>query len=169
MKNTSLSQRFLLLGIKFLFVTTIILASFTFVFGLIRCQSVGMKPEIVPGDLGVYFRLSIKLQRGDLAVARYRLEGQEEKEDIFRVLGLPGDTIDLREGKLYVNGLIQVEEYAQGKTLRYQSELAFPLTLEKDTYFLLSDQREQATDSRVFGSVIRDKIAGKILFLLKKY
>ena len=93
------------------------------------------------------------------------LEPAERKTNIRlvkRVIGIPGDEIDIREGNVYVNGTPLEENYIKGKTL--QREMHFPITVEKDKYFVLGDNREVSKDSRTFGLIDSRQIEGRVVY-----
>lgn len=89
---------------------------------------------------------------------------KEEEGDhlVKRVIGLPGDEIDIKDGKVYINGKIYNESYIKGKTL--PNDLTYPVMLKDHEYFVMGDNREVSLDSRIFGPVKIDRIEGKAVF-----
>lgn len=89
---------------------------------------------------------------------------KEEEGDhlVKRVIGLPGDKIDIKNGKVYINDKIYNESYTKGKTL--PNDLTYPVTLKDHEYFVMGDNREVSLDSRIFGPVKMDRIEGKAVF-----
>lgn len=81
---------------------------------------------------------------------------------VKRVVGAPGDTIDIREGKVIRNGEALHEPYIKGKTCKRELEL--PVTVPPGKYFVLGDNREISRDSRSFGFIDRSRIEGKAVF-----
>lgn len=91
-------------------------------------------------------------------------EDTDRKRLIKRVVGVPGDTIDIKEGKVYIDGKVYNEPYVKGKTLPLG--MKFPFTIPENEYFVLGDNREHSTDSRDIGLISKDKIEGKALLRL---
>jgi signal peptidase I len=100
------------------------------------------------------------IERGDVVVFWYPLD--RSKSFIKRVVGLPGETVEIRSGRLYVGGKELVEPYVPANYLDGTSYP--PLTVPPDSYFVMGDHRDSSNDSRVFGPVARQYIYGKAVF-----
>jgi signal peptidase I len=100
------------------------------------------------------------IQRGDVVVFWYPLD--HSKSFIKRVVGLPGETVEIRQGAVYVNGKIVPEPYVppQYEDLSDFAQVRVP----KDSYFVMGDHRISSNDSRVFGSVGSQFIYGRAVF-----
>lgn len=89
----------------------------------------------------------------------------EQKQDrlVKRVIGLPGDEINLVEGKVYINGTLYEENYVTSDTY---ASIQMPLTVPEGQVFLMGDNRAVSEDSRSFGCVDIKQIEGKATFRL---
>jgi signal peptidase I len=122
-------------------------------------DDVSMQPTLPEGAyylVNRYIYHFVPPERGDIVVFR----GRESPSDalVKRVVGLPGETVSIRSGQVYINGRPMVEPYAVGATYPDLD----PNPLRKDTYFVLGDNRKVSQDSRHFGAVPLKDIGGKI-------
>jgi signal peptidase I len=100
------------------------------------------------------------IERGDVVVFWYPLD--RSKSFIKRVVGLPGDTIEIRAGHLYLNNKELQEPYVPASYLDGSSYTA--RKIPSDEFFVMGDHRDSSNDSRMFGTVPRDYIYGKAVF-----
>ena len=77
---------------------------------------------------------------------------------VKRVIGLPGDTVDIRDGAVWVNGHKLIEKYAVGLSEPYDQKM--PYKVPADCYFVMGDNRGNSYDSRFWGCVPRNDIIG---------
>ncbi|MDE7468831.1 MAG: signal peptidase I [Desulfovibrionaceae bacterium] len=102
-------------------------------------------------------------QFGDVAVFRYPED--PSKDYIKRIIGLPGDTIELKNKVLYRNGEPVEESYVHYENPeydnRYIADTFGPIVVPQDSYFVLGDNRDNSEDSRYWGFVKREAIVGK--------
>jgi len=100
------------------------------------------------------------IQRGDVVVFWYPRD--KSKSFIKRVLGVPGDEVEIRDGSVFVNGVKVEEPYLKPE---YQDHRSFrKVVVPKDQYFVLGDHRNSSNDSRNWGCVHRSLIYGKAVF-----
>jgi len=102
-----------------------------------------------------------KIDRGDTVV--FWFPGDPSKSYIKRVIGMPGDQVEVRDGNVIVNDHTLVEDYVP-QEYRDQSEMR-PTTIGPDEYFVLGDHRSSSNDSRTWGMVPRRYIYGKAVFI----
>src|ERR1700739_3070190 len=87
--------------------------------------------------------------RGDVVVFWYPLD--RTKSFIKRVVGLPGDEVEIRRGRVYINGNTLEEPYVPSQ---YIDTAAYgPVQIPRDEYFVMGDHRISSNDSRIFGPV----------------
>ena len=100
------------------------------------------------------------IHRGDVVVFWYPLD--RSKSFIKRVIGLPGETVEIRRGMLYVNTHLVPEPYVPPQ---YTDVTDFgPVKVPRDSYFVMGDHRISSNDSRVFGPVASQFIYGRAVF-----
>jgi signal peptidase I len=100
------------------------------------------------------------IERGDVVVFWYPLD--HSKSFIKRVVGLPGEAVEIRQGAVYVNGKVVPEPYVPPQ---YEDLSDFgPVRVPKDSYFVMGDHRISSNDSRVFGPVPVRFIYGRAVF-----
>jgi len=100
------------------------------------------------------------IERGDVVVFWYPLD--RSKSFIKRVVGLPGETIEIRDGHLYINGDELADQYVPAGYI--DSSNYGPRKIPLGEYFVMGDHRDSSNDSRVFGPVSRSFIYGKAVF-----
>ena len=96
------------------------------------------------------------INRFDIVIA----EKEEGYNIIKRVIGLPYETIEYKDNHLYINGQITTEDFIDTYLIKTED---FSITLKNDEYFLLGDNREYSTDSRILGPFLKKSIKFIIL------
>jgi signal peptidase I len=135
----------------------------TFVYGLHRNADANMVPAVMDGDLVMFYRLDRDYDAGDLLILGFRGERQ-----VRRVVATAGDTVDVTENGLIINGALQRELNIYGKTERYEEGAELPVTLGENEVFVLGDSRENATDSRVYGAVNAKDTMGTVIAVVRR-
>lgn len=135
-----------------------------------KIPSGSMQPTIEAGDYLIcnliYYR-SHDPMRGDVIIFKYP---RDEKIDyIKRIVGVPGDTVELRDNILLVNGEEIGEPYAvyndTGNEHWPDPSTYGPYFISENEYFVMGDNRNNSSDSREFGSIERESIEGKAIFV----
>ena len=96
-------------------------------------------------------------RRGEIIV--FHPPGQPNTEFIKRVIGIPGDKIEIRRGQVILNGVTLDEPYVVYKS--FSNETRNQVTVPEGTFFVMGDNRSQSEDSRSFGPVPQINIIGK--------
>ena len=117
-----------------------------------------------PGD--PYQKLSIRLIAPAVRLLTFnRIDIDPHKDYIKRVIGLPGEVLEIREGKAYIDGRRLSEPYAFHAVKNLSSNCYGPVMVPSDSYFMMGDNREHSSDSRIWGFLERRYIKGKALFI----
>lgn len=127
----------------------------------IRVDGASMEPTLATGEYVIVNRLSYRLgtpQIGDIIVFHPPLDPQEEY--IKRVIGLPGDEVEVRNGTVYVNRQPLNETYLNTKT-NYPGAWRVPT----GQLFVLGDNRNNSSDSHQWGTVAMDSVVGKAILV----
>jgi|Tabmets5t2r1_1033131.scaffolds.fasta_scaffold16373_2 signal peptidase I len=114
-----------------------------------------MRPTLSPGQRIAVAPLLRPPRRGDLVVVR-----REDREVVKRVVGLPGERVRLRAGRLEVDGRPVPEPYLEGGSGAGELDLR----LGPAQYLVLGDHRAASTDGRDFGPVGADAVVGRVRF-----
>jgi len=144
-----------------------VVASFlivTFLYQPVRVEGTSMQPGLRDQDrlfIDKFFFRFEKINHGDVVVFHYPRD--PEKSYIKRVIALPGDSIYIDHGRVYVNNQPLDEEYVPR---RYRDSRSMAdLVVPPDQYFVMGDHRSISSDSRDFGPVERELIYGKATFI----
>ncbi|HSQ27108.1 MAG TPA: signal peptidase I [Anaerolineales bacterium] len=127
----------------------------------IRVDGYSMEPSLRDGEFVLVNKLAYKFgtpQLGDVIV--FHFPRDPEQEYIKRIVGLPGDSINIMQGVVYVNGVALVEPYIENRP-DYQSQWQVP----EGHLFVLGDNRNNSSDSHRWGPVPLDYVVGKALFV----
>ncbi|MEO6391398.1 MAG: signal peptidase I [Pyrinomonadaceae bacterium] len=101
------------------------------------------------------------LERGDIIVFWY--PNDPDKSYVKRIIGLPGETVEVRQGRLFINGQELNEPYLDPH-LNASRRSDPPVTVKEHYYFVMGDNRDNSSDSRYWGLVPEKYIYGKVLF-----
>lgn len=127
----------------------------------IRVEGISMEPSLHEGQFVVVNRLAYRwneAERGDIIVFRFPLN--PSRRFIKRVIGLPGNTITIRGGDVYIDGQVLDEPYLAA-TPRYDGEWV----IGPDELFVLGDNRNNSSDSQNWGPLPIEEIIGKAVLV----
>ncbi len=135
----------------------IVLLTVIFVVQPVRVQGKGMSPALNDGDKIFLLKRFKEIKRGDIVGHLYPED--TSKSYIKRIVGLPGETLELRAGRVYINGQLLEEPYMQADY--FSQDTLNPVQIAAEHYFVLGDNRRNSSDSRYWGTVARALIYGK--------
>ena len=137
----------------------------TFIFQIAYVKGSSMEPTLHEGEILVISKLSNHLgtpKRGQVIV----LNDQHENKDLIkRIIGLPGEEVDIVEGRVYINGEALEKDYSETET----EDFGFVKSMvEPNQFFVLGDNRPYSRDSRLdaIGLVEKKSILGRAVFRL---
>ena len=141
----------------------------TYVVQAFKIPSESMYPTLMKGDklfVNKYIYRFSPPQRGDIIVFKYPVD--PKKDFIKRLTGLPGETVEIRDGNLYANEKIWKDQMSFGK-LYYLNRGPFggpgdKIQVPEDAYYALGDNSANSTDSRFWGFVPKKNVLGKGIF-----
>ncbi|MDF2879488.1 MAG: hypothetical protein K0R54_45 [Clostridiaceae bacterium] len=136
----------------------ILLIALTYFFFLGVIPSESMLPTMEVGDLVVYQRKIDSYNRGDIISFKYPLDETVVYQK--RIIGLPNEEIEIKEGIVFINDIPLEEDYLLEKPIYEYPKISIP----EGSYFVLGDNRNNSEDSSVWGFVKRNKIQGKAIF-----
>lgn len=127
----------------------------------VRVENVSMQPTLQPGEFLLINRIAYKLGEpsiGDIIV--FHAPGTSELDYIKRVVGLPGDEVRINNSTVFVNDQPLYEPYISD-TPNYSGTWVVP----QGEYFVLGDNRNNSSDSHLWGFVPREDIVGQALLI----
>ncbi|BBI35764.1 signal peptidase I [Cohnella abietis] len=147
----------------------IVLLLRAFVFQLSTVKKISMEPTLHENEWLFINKIAMEfgsLDRGDVVILKDPSEGSDRKEYLVkRIVAMPGDTLEIRSGELYINGNLSVESYTDAKI---EDGDYGPTTVSPGHYFVLGDNRHMraSKDSRAFKEVPEDLIKGRADFII---
>ena len=129
----------------------------TFIITPVKVDGSSMKETLFDKDILLLYKLS-SFDRYDIVVLD---EAYDDEIIIKRIIGMPGESVSIKNNKIYVNDEEIDNSFAYGTTSDYDK-----ITLGDDEYFILGDNRLISKDSRYFGPVKKEEIKGKVIFRL---
>jgi signal peptidase I len=124
-------------------------------------QNISMEPTLYPGELILVSKLAYTLgepRHGDVVI--FHAPNNPGEDYIKRLIGVPGDLVEIGNGQVRVNGVVLNEPYIAAAP-GYNGSWTVP----EDSFFVLGDNRNSSSDSHAWGFVPTDEVIGKALFI----
>lgn len=155
--------------------SVLIFMIFNFLFTPVTVDGPSMTPTLLDKQWGfssLFGKFFGNYKRFDVVVVDYV---EKDMKLVKRIIGLPGETIEYYDDKLYVDGKYVKETYFDKKYVNsqtYNGAIQFtddfgPITLKKNEYFVMGDNRPRSTDSRVLGAFKKEDILSKSVLVLR--
>lgn len=123
-----------------------------------KIEGNAMLPAFKNGDLVLFDGNVNEIKRGDVISFKYPKD--VTKRYFKRVIGLPGETVTIRDGHVFINDQELDEQYVD-QTYNQSKNNFPPIRVEEGNYYVLGDNRDNSSDSRYWGTVKSDLIIGK--------
>lgn len=152
-KNELLKKSYVKEFLPYFIIILVVVFVKMFVVSPIRVNGASMNPTLNDKDIMILNEISYgfsDIVRFDIVVVK-----EENEYLIKRIIGLPGEKIEYKDNKLYIDGKYVKEDF------KHMETMDFSTTLGEDEYFIMGDNRTNSTDSRIFGPISRDEIIGK--------
>jgi len=143
----------------------------TFLLGPYKIPTGSMIPTFMVGDRIFVDKISYRFrppERGDIVIFKYPLD--KKKDFVKRLAGLPGDKIEIRDGRLIVNGVLMedvpfADHYYYNRQDWEFAKAGHPILVPGSAYFVLGDNSSQSSDSRNWGFVPEKNLVGKAFLI----
>ncbi len=141
-----------------------------------RVNGASMEPNFYDNESLLVNRFNVSYERFDVVfvnVSKERTSYYRDDSFLKRIVGLPGEIIEYKDDKLFVNGVVVPEPFENGITNSFNFGDVCKIketscqVIPEDYYFVLGDNRENSTDSRIIGLVHKNDLLGKIIYVFQ--
>jgi signal peptidase I len=143
--------------IPYVIVVLLVILIRTFIVTPVRVNGSSMLPTLIDGEFLLLEKFNNKYNRFDIIV----LDHKGEKL-VKRIIGLPGEFVEYKNNKLYINNEEVKEEISSLETYDFSIEELGYTQIPKDYYFVMGDNRQNSTDSRYIGLIHKEDIVGEV-------
>lgn len=145
--------------ISYIIIIAVVLIIRIFIVTPVRVVGSSMENTLKQGEILILEKFDKNYKRNDIVVI------EENGERIIkRIIGLPGESIKIIDGIIYINGEEYEDKYASSKTNDFSLETFDINKIPNDTYFVLGDNRIVSKDSRILGPINKKNIQGKTIY-----
>ena len=129
----------------------------THILAINRVDGQSMMPTLTDGQFTFGSSLA-SYDRGDIVI----IQLEDGKLLVKRIIGLPGETIKSKDGKIYINDVLLDEDYIEDSRNQYSSQTNWVTKLGDDEYFCMGDNRDNSADSRYYGAFTKEQLIEKL-------
>ena len=146
--------------IPYILIILVVVLIRTYIITPVKVDGSSMVPTLKDNEILLLKKYNHDFKRFDIIVFEYG-----KSRLIKRVIGLPGDYVEYKDDRLYINGEYVKENFSKNsKTADFKLEDIKLNKVNKNCYFVMGDNRNNSTDSRLIGEVCSDKIKGSTNF-----
>lgn len=131
----------------------------TFIITPVRVVGSSMDKTLKEGEILLLEKINKKYKRYDIVVIK-----ENNERIIKRIIGMPGESVKIVEGVIYINGEAIEDKYASSYTGDFSLDKFDLDVIPEDSYFVLGDNRIVSKDSRLLGPINKKKIQGKAMY-----
>lgn len=150
------------------FIGSLFIVVYLFIMQPNQVKGASMEPTFLSEDYILTSKITYKfkaLERGDVIV--FKSPKNPDIEYIKRIIGLPGDKVEVNDGQLFINDKLVAENYISAKTNLWDEGFlknGESITIPEEMIFVMGDNRPRSSDSREFGPVTTNSIIGQVFY-----
>ena len=146
--------------LPYIIIVLIVVLIRTFIITPVQVEGTSMFPTLKDNEILILKKYDHNYKRFDIVVFQHN-----DTRLIKRIVAFPGETVEYKDNKLYINGTYIKEDFQKNsKTEDFKLEDIELTTVPQDHYFVMGDNRNNSTDSRIIGPVSEEKIKGTTNF-----
>jgi len=132
-------------------------------------EGISMLPNYKDNDFVIVDKISYQVREPNYGeVIVFKPELHKDIKYIKRIVGLPGDKVEIQLGHIFINSTQVIEPYLKSNLIYYENnrDYYYSKTLNKDEYFVLGDNRNNSQDSRSIGPISKENITGRVFLVI---
>lgn len=158
------SNDFIKTLLSYILIVLVVVFIRVFLIDPFRVDGSSMNTTLSDGEIMILNKIVYK--KGDIKRFDIVVINEGDKKIIKRVIGLPGETIEYKNNKLYINGKIVKDPYPSTKTDDFSITDIGHTKIPGDSYFVMGDNRENSLDSRYIGTIKKNNVMGRAKFVI---
>lgn len=151
--------------LSYVVIIVVVILIRTFIATPVIVSGDSMVPNLKDNQILILSKLAKKYERFDIVVVKHKVIDQNENL-VKRIIGLPGEDVEYKDNKLYINDKIVDEKFIDCETADFNLASLGYLEIPEGYYFIMGDNRGDSLDSPELGLIPIEEIEGKIVFSL---